>query len=96
MEFKNDDAEMARIYNESLHPKGYGEDSKVDVQNNKTSKGNGFVRDFHTNATKYSAKNRAKVPTYNESTKTIVSAMTIVGIIIITLIFIILPMFISK
>lgn len=51
---------------------------------------------MHGNVNKYSANKYAKVPTYNENTKTIVSAMTIVGIIILTLVFIILPMIIAK
>lgn len=95
--FPNDDQEMNKIYQESLHPKDYSQDGAYSNMNEKKSTFiNAFKQDVHGNVNKYSANKYAKVPTYNENTKTIVSAMTIVGIIILTLVFIILPMIIAK
>lgn len=95
--FPNDDQEMNRIYQESLHPKDYSQDGAYSNMNDKKSTfKNAFKQDVHGNVNKYSANKYAKVPTYNENTKTIVSAMTIVGIIILTLVFIILPMIIAN
>lgn len=95
--FVNDDQEMNRIYQESLHPKDYSEDGAYNNQKvKKNVVKNAFKQDVHGNVNKYSANKRVKTTNYNENTKTVTSVMTIIGIIIITLVFIILPMIISK
>lgn len=95
--FPNDDQEMNRIYQESLHPKDYSQDGAYsDMDNKKSTFKNAFKQDVHGNVNRYSANKYAKVPTYDESKKAIISAVTIVGIIILTLVFILLPMIIAN
>lgn len=94
MRYDNDDQEMNRIYQESLHPKDYFEDSTYERKQKLKSKTNAFKQDIHGNVNRYSA-NKKNIKEQNPN-QAMMSVMTIIGIIIITLVFILLPIIMEK
>ncbi|NBK96642.1 MAG: hypothetical protein EOM50_01250 [Erysipelotrichia bacterium] len=92
-----EDLEMREIYQESLHPKGYSEDSKYgkyQKQNGKekdTLKRNPFKQDVHKNVERYSQRVRNNTQ-YVSTKDTTVRIMTLIGIFALIFVFVILPL----
>lgn len=96
--FPNDDQEMNRIYQESLHPKDYSQDGAYSNMGRKqnASNNNAFKQDVHANVNRYSSKKTTSSAYHGDSTKAVIQALIIIGMVILTLIFILVPMILSK